>query len=102
MNLNRPVNVSSDVSNLTLRKAVARTKSGRPRRQLLESRRPVTEIFDTIGSIGSSSSINYDSGIGSQCSSSTMSSVESAALSAANNSYKGKVCTVLMFIMYCL
>ncbi|XP_065670709.1 ras association domain-containing protein 1 isoform X4 [Hydra vulgaris] len=38
MNLNRPVNVSADVSNLTLRKAVAA-------KRLSDSRRPLSEIF---------------------------------------------------------
>ena len=65
MNLNRPVNVSTDVSNLTLRNAVAA-------KRLSESRRPLSEIFKTESS-------DHDSGISSESNSSTLSSNESAA-----------------------
>lgn len=97
MNMNRPVNVSSDVSNLTLKK-VLRTKSGRPKRPLLDSRRPVTELFssDTIGS--SSDFVFEDSGMSSQ-SSSTLSSVDSEALSSIVSKKPKRTARRLSFYM---
>ena len=88
MNLNRPVNISSDTSNLTLKKAVQKSK-----RPLSNSRRPVSELFPTAGTMGTSNNNNNntdtDSGVGSQ--SSTLSSVDAAVLSASANSRKSKV-----------
>jgi len=82
MNLSRPVNISADTSNLTMKKAVMRTKSGRTKQNLLsESRRPLTAVFD-----GDLSSADEDSGIDSRSStSSTLTSVDSARLSSRNN-----------------
>lgn len=81
MNLSRPVNMSADTSNLTLKRAVMRTKSGRSKRPLSESRRPLTEVFTTSKDFLSESE---DSGIESQSGSSTLTSTESAKLGFSN------------------
>lgn len=83
MNLNRPVNVNTDVSNLTLKKAVARNK-GVGRR-----RRPVTEIFPdntnvtnmNSNNISSNSNNSTDSGVSLGSTSSTYSDSLSPPLS---------------------
>jgi len=57
MNLSRPVNVSSDVSNLTLKKAVAKNKS--------MNRKSIADVFDINTSYTRRTSASDDSGIGS-------------------------------------
>ena len=63
--------MSGDTSSLTLKRAVMRTKSGRARHPLSESRRPVSELFNTNKDFTSE---GEDSGIESQSASSTLSS----------------------------
>ncbi|XP_066919159.1 ras association domain-containing protein 1-like isoform X2 [Clytia hemisphaerica] len=60
MNLSRPVNVSSDVSNLTLKKAVAKNKS--------MNRKSISDVFNIDTNIKRRTSTSDDSGIGSQSS----------------------------------
>jgi len=60
MNLSRPVNVSSDVSNLTLKKAVAKNKS--------MNRKSIADVFDINTSYTRRTSASDDSGIGSHSS----------------------------------
>ena len=64
MKLDRPVNVSSDVSNLTLKRAVGRNKAGQIRRSESQAkRRPLSEVFANSSSNNSNTLQNSDSGI---------------------------------------
>ena len=60
MNLSRPVNVSSDVSSLTLKRAVAKNKT--------TNRKSISDVFDIDTKFKRRTSVSDDSGIGSQSS----------------------------------
>lgn len=86
MNLTRPVNVSSDVSNLTLKKAVARNKS--------MNRKPISEIFDIdAAGTGGSATMKSTSDDSGYASSGSFASSESATMVPSGR--RARVCTTI-------